>query len=224
MSWSDLTDWWLDEIASDPAYDEVVTPMLLDVLGPAPGKSYLDLGCGEGRVMRVLHSVGALPIGVELNLDLAETAAKTGPVVVGALPDIGFLRDGSVDGALCVLVMEHVEDHVRFLAEIARVVRPGGVLGLVMNHPFWTAPGSSPIGYPDGEVLWRPGSYFERGTQLEPAGEQRIVFHHRTNGDLLEAAASAGWSLERLIEAPHHELVDQAGIPRLLACRWRLLP
>jgi SAM-dependent methyltransferase len=224
MSWSDLTDWWLDEITSDPAYDTVVTPMLIDVLEPYQGRTYLDIGCGEGRVMRALATTGAHPIGVELNLALAHRAAETGPVVGGSLPRLGFLRDDSVDGAVCVLVIEHIEDHAGLLVELARVVAPGGVFALVMNHPFWTAPGSTPISDADDEVLWRPGSYFEPGSSLERAGEQRIVFHHRSTGDLLEAAASAGWSLERMIEAPHHELVDQAGIPRLMACRWRLLP
>jgi SAM-dependent methyltransferase len=220
LSWTDLTSWWLDEIATDPAYEEVVTPLLLDVLEPQAGKLYLDLGCGEGRVMRAVAEAGAVVHGIDLSYDLAARARNA---LVARLPPIP-IRDDAYDGLFSVLVLEHIEDHARFFAEAARVSRRGGVLAVVVNHPVWTAPGSTPITDVDGEVLWRPGSYFERGTQLEPAGEQRIVFHHRTNGDLLEAAASAGWSLERLIEAPHHELVDQAGIPRLLACRWRLLP
>lgn len=224
MDWSDLTDWWLDEIDGDPAYETVVTPMLIDVLDPEPGRTYLDLGCGEGRVMRALAALDARPIGVELNLALAATAAETGPVVAGSLPELGFIRDDSVDGAACVLVIEHIEDHGRLLVELARVVSPGGVFALVMNHPFWTAPGSTPITDADFEVLWRPGSYFEPGSSIERAGEQRVVFYHRSTADLLETAASAGWSLERLVEAPHHDFPDQAGIPRLLACRWRLLP
>jgi SAM-dependent methyltransferase len=224
VSWSDLTDWWLDEIDGDPAYDAVVTPMLIDVLEPESGRTYLDIGCGEGRIMRALADHGSRAIGVELNLGLADRAAETGSVVNGLLPNLGFLRDDAVDGVVCVLVVEHIEDHRYLLTELARVVAPGGVFALVMNHPFWTAPGSTPITDADFEVLWRPGSYFEPGSSLERAGEQQIVFHHRSTGDLLEAAASAGWSLERLVEAPHHEFPDQAGIPRLLACRWRLLP
>ena len=39
---------------------------------------------------------------------------------------------------------------------------------------------------------------------------------------LLNGAADAGWSLEQMIERPHHEFYDQIGIPRLLACRWGL--
>lgn len=224
MSWSDLADWWLAEIEDDPAYEALVTPVLLDILDPQAGLTYLDLGCGEGRLMRAVADAGALVHGVELNADLARRAANAGPIVIGRLPDIGFLRDASYDGAFCVLVLEHIEDHQRLLGESARVVRAGGVLGLVMNHPAWTSPGSTPISDFEGETLWRPGDYFSSGTTLEPAGERSVLFHHRPTGNLLTTAAAVGWSLERLVERPHHELVDQGGIPRLLACRWRLLP
>ncbi|MGH8870680.1 MAG: class I SAM-dependent methyltransferase [Acidimicrobiia bacterium] len=224
MTWSDLSDWWLSEITEDSAYEEVVTPILLDVLRPEPGLTYLDLGCGEGRVMGAVTRRGAAAHGVDINPDLAKRAAGVGPVVIADLPELGFLRDDSYDGAYCVLVLEHIEDHRRLFQETARVVRPGGVLVVVMNHPVWTAPGSTPISDFDGEILWRPGEYFSRGTSHEPAGSNRIVFHHRTMADLLNAGATAGWSLEKAVEAPHHELADQGGIPRLLACRWRLLP
>jgi hypothetical protein len=122
------------------------------------------------------------------------------------------------------LVLEHLADHVGFFASAADVVRQGGVLALVMNHSVWTAPGSTPITDTDGEVLWRPGDYMSDGLSEEPAGEGTIVFHHRSMGSLLNAAADAGWSLQRLIELPHHEFEDQVGIPRLMATRWSLLP
>jgi len=224
MTWSELSDWWLAEIEEDLAYEAVVTPMLLDVVRPEPGWTYLDLGCGEGRVMRAVTESGASAHGVDLTLALARRAAESGPVVVGRLPDLGFLRDDSYDGAFCVLALEHIEDERHLFAEAARTVRPDGVLALVINHPFRTAPGATPISDTDGETLWRPGDYFSSGTTLEPAGERHVLFHHRNTARILESAAAAGWSLERFVEAPHHELVDQVGIPRLLACRWRLLP
>jgi SAM-dependent methyltransferase len=224
MSWSDLSEWWLSEVTDDPAYEQVVTPMLLEVLRPESGNTYLDLGSGEGRVMRAVTETGALVHGVELNQDLARQSSQAGPTVIGELPDLGFLGEDSYDGVYCVLVLEHIADHDALFQEAARVTKPGGVLALVMNHPVWTAPGSTPIADTDGETLWRPGSYFSEGTVEEPAGDGRVVFHHRTMGELLTVAADAGWSLDSMIEAPHHDLAEQAGIPRLLACRWRLLP
>lgn len=198
--------------------------MLLGILDPVPGLTYLDLGCGEGRVMRSVSREGANVHGVELNPQLARLAARTAFTMIGELPDLGFIRDDSYDGAYCVLVLEHIEDHGRLFHNVARAVRTGGKFVVVLNHPIWTAPGSTPVTDQDGETLWRPGAYFTSGTVDEPAGEQRVTFHHRTMAELLNAAAAAGWALEEMIEAPHHDDLTQPGIPRLLACRWQLLP
>ncbi len=220
MSWPDLSDWWREEVSSDTAYEMVMTPLLIEMLQPEHAKLYLDMGCGEGRIMRTISESGYLVHG----LDISEsTVSDIGlPVVVGEADSLP-LQDDSYDGVFLVLMLEHVQNHVRVFAESARVTRAGGVLALVCNHPVWTAPDSTPITDNDGEVLWRPGDYFSDGSSRVPAGESEVIFHHRTMAALLNAAADAGWSLEHMIEQPHHEFTDQAGIPRLLACRWSLL-
>jgi SAM-dependent methyltransferase len=220
VSWTYLTEWWLTEIASDPAYAEIVTPLLIELLHPQSGETYLDLGCGEGRVMRTVAEHGATTHGLDINLDLAR---RSGIAVVADLASVPF-RDDAYDGVYSVLTLEHVADHNGFFSEAARVTKPGGVLVVVVNHPVWTAPESTPMSDSDGEVLWRPGDYFSKGLSEIPAGDSTVTFHHRSMADLLNAAAEARWSLERMIEKPHHEYEDQAGIPRLLACRWRLNP
>lgn len=212
-----MTDWWLSEVSTDRAYDEVVTPLLIDMLAPVEGQRYLDVGCGEGRVMRAVTDSGANVEGVDIN---PEFAARAGTAVVADLLALPFLGS-SYDGVYSVLTLEHVADHGNFFAEAARVTRPGGVLAIVVNHPVWTAPESTPVSDSDGEVLWRPGAYFSNGSSQIPAGDGVVTFHHRSMADLLNAAADKGWRLERMVERPHHEFEDQAGIPRLLACRWR---
>ena len=224
MTWSDMGEWWLTELERDHAYEDVVTPMLLDILDPQPGDLYLDLGSGEGRVMRAVQDRGSRAHGVELNRFLASRSAAVGPTVIGELPDLSFFRSDVYDGAFCVGVLEHVPDHLAFFEAVARVVRPNGHLSVVMNHSVWTAPGSTPITDGDGEVLWRPGEYLSEGFLDEPVDHLTIRFHHRPISSLVNAAADSGWSLVRMIEAAHHELEDQSGIPRLMAIRWSLLP
>jgi len=229
-AWDDaLADWWVDEVAADPVYAEEVVPLALGVLDPSPGALYLELGCGEGEVMRAIAGRGGRVLGCDLSERLARRAAETGPVALCRLPDLSWVRAGSLDGACAVLVLEHLEEAGPLFAEAARTVRPGGALALVANHPAYTAPGSGPLVDPDdGEVLWRWGPYLEAGSSEEPAGEGSVVFHHRSLGVLLTAAASAGWCLERLVEhgvgdrraAADSLLGAQRQIPRLLAARW----
>lgn len=212
-----MADWWLSEVKSDPSYEDVVTPLLLEILDPAPDATYLDLGSGEGRVMRAIRATGAEVHGVDINSHLVRQEKL---VAIAALPSVP-MRSDTYDGVYSVLSLEHIADHETFFREAGRVAKPGGVLALVINHPVWTSPGSTPINDSDGEVLWRPGEYFSRGSSEAPAGEWTVTLHHRSMSDLLNAAAEAGWRLVRMVERPHHQLADQAGIPRLLACRWR---
>ncbi len=103
-----LSDWWVTEIEDDPAYEAVVNPMLLDVLEPEAGRTYLDLACGEGRVMRALKGSGATAHGVDFILALARRAADSGPVVLGRLP-IWLLCVDSITGHF-VFGLEQIED------------------------------------------------------------------------------------------------------------------
>lgn len=213
--------WWVGEVEGDPAYAEVVTPLLIEILCPQPGALYIDLGCGDGRVAEADALSGSPIIGIDVNEHLARRAGPA--VIVADVPDIP-VRSKSADGCFLVLSLEHIVDHRSVFAETARVTKAGGVLALVMNHPIWTAPDSTPITDSDGETLWRPGEYFSAGSSEYPADDSYVTFHHRTMAALLNAASTAGWSLDHMIERPHHDLDEQAGIPRLLACRWRLLP
>ncbi len=227
--WTELTDWWLEEI-DEPAYLEEVVPLFLDVAGDLNGRRVLDLGCGEGRVLGLVAERGASVIGVDVNRSLARRARRHGPVVLGRLPSLRFLVDGSADAAYVVLAMEHVRESAALFAETARVVRTGGWLAVVLNHPVYTAPNSGPVlDTTDGELFWRFGDYLTEGSTQEPAGEDTVEFVHRPIAAVLNQAADAGWSLEHVVErgvgeaatrrdpllAKHHE------IPHLMGVRWR---
>ena len=227
MTWADLAVWWRSELADDPAYEGDVTPLILELLRPAAGERILDVGCGEGRLMAVMEASGAAPYGVDVSPDLLRSARMYGPVARLCLPHLAPIRSGSFDAAVVSLVLEHLEDERTFLAELGRVVRPGGRLVIVINHPMFTAPDSAPI-QEDDEVLWRPGRYLDRGFTDERAGEGTIRFYHRTMAELLNAASDGGWDLERMVElgatdaqiARHPALAQQRHIMRLLGVAW----
>ena len=227
--WNGLADWWLAE-ADDPAYGEEVVPLFLEVFRTVPGRVLLDLGCGDGRIQGLVTARGAMAIGVDINLDLAGIAARNHPVFLHRLPDLACVRDAAVDGAYVVLALEHFEDSQRFFAETARVTRQGGSLAAVINHPVYTAPQSGPVLDPiDGELFWRFGDYLNPGRTRDPAGDRSVEFIHRPIGTLLTQAATAGWSLEEVLEqgvgsraaSRDSILAKHRDIPHLMALRWQ---
>ena len=230
--WQELDEWWLDEV-DDPAYAEEVLPLIIRTLRAEPGRRYLDLGCGEGRVMAALgrETAGVNVVGIDINMNLLRHAIQQSPVAVGRLPGVECVATDSVDGAFVVLALEHIEDEAALFASTARVVRDGGVLAIVLNHPVYTAPESGPVlDATDDEIYWRFGRYFGEGSTVEPAGGGQVEFVHRSMSTLLNAAAACGWALEHMEErgvgaaaAERDPLLAKHGdIPHLLAARWRL--
>ncbi|MDJ0663597.1 MAG: class I SAM-dependent methyltransferase [Acidimicrobiia bacterium] len=220
--WVGHADWWLDEIGDDPIYQTDVLP-LFQRLHRGPGRM-LDLGCGEGQVMTQIPD----SIGCDVSVDLLRRARSRGPVVCCELPGLDWLQTDAVDGAYMVLVLEHLSN-LEVFRSVARVVRPGGSLILVMNHPAFTADRAGPIVDPsDGEVLWRWGEYFTASICEMATPDRSVTFHHRPLSQILNAAANAGWFLQELIEtgfseealAAHSGYVGQEKTPRLLGARW----
>ena len=112
------------------------------MLNPLPGERVLDLGCGSGAFCRMLGPLVA-PRGRVIGIDRAQQAialarrlspAAQQGVVVYEWADGHHLpfADGSFDAAVCMSVLSFCEDASRVLAELRRVLCPGGRL-LVAN-------------------------------------------------------------------------------------------
>ena len=98
----------------------------------AQGKVVLDIACGEGYGSRLLADVAAKVVGVDISLEAVHHAAKkyTHPRLVfvqGSATAIP-LADDSVDLVISFETIEHLAEHEAMLAEIRRVLRPGGML------------------------------------------------------------------------------------------------
>lgn len=113
-------------------------PAMHALLAPLPPSTVLDAACGTGRHALWLAARGHRVIGVDRSPEmLAKARAKLpGHEVregdLEALP----LADGTVDAAVCALAMVHLPDVTGAIAELARVVRPGGRVVISDVHPF----------------------------------------------------------------------------------------
>jgi demethylmenaquinone methyltransferase/2-methoxy-6-polyprenyl-1,4-benzoquinol methylase len=94
------------------------------------GARVLDLAAGTGDLCRDLEAAGHRPIGVDLSFGMLAAARTDAPLVHAdalRLP----VPSGAVDGATCGFALRNFVDLDGFLAELARVVRPGGRIGLL---------------------------------------------------------------------------------------------
>lgn len=119
-----------------PAYAAAVAE-----LGLREGDRVLDAGCGTGRALPPLRAaVGAsgVVVGADLTPAMLEAAVRAGRDRYGRLllADVAALplRSRSLDAVFGAGLISHLPDPAGNLSELARVVRPGGVLALF--HPI----------------------------------------------------------------------------------------
>lgn len=105
----------------------------------------LDAACGTGRHAAYLCERGHDVIGVDASPEMLERARKRVPEAELRAGDLTALplEDRSVDLAVCALALTHLPELLRPLAELSRVLRPGGRLILSDLHPAMTLLGGT---------------------------------------------------------------------------------
>jgi SAM-dependent methyltransferase len=109
---------------------------LVEHLAPRPGEDWLDLGCGAGDVTFLAHHKGAVVVGSDLSPRLVEAAqrraAEEGLDLTLEVADCQDLHyaDASFDVVSSSVGVIFAPDHQRVAAELARVCKPGGRMGL----------------------------------------------------------------------------------------------
>ena len=114
----------------------VVVEQLLEVRRV---KTWLDIGCGYGFLVKWLIEQGIGAEGVELSDQEAEYAQGAGLPVHHSLLSGAGLQSNHYDVVSCFEVIEHISDPRAMVAEMSEYVRPGGYL-LIMTDNFESAP------------------------------------------------------------------------------------
>jgi SAM-dependent methyltransferase len=163
------------------ALEEPAVWSLID--GLPPGRA-LDAACGTGRHARHLVSLGYEVLGVDLTPEMLERAAANVPGARFEEADVRSIPAGDeeFDLVVCGLALAHLPELGPPVAELARVLRPGGRLVISVLHPFqahlgWHAP-------------------FE-----EADGSRGFVREHpHTHADYMDAFGAAGLTARRCLE------------------------
>jgi SAM-dependent methyltransferase len=229
--WEEHAGWWQREFTdgADPEYEEQILPLIDHHLAGA--RRVLDVGCGEGQVSRRLAARGIEVVGLDPTVAQLAVARERGGAAryARALAEQLPCRSAVFDAVVMCLVIEHIHPFEPVIAEIARVLTPGGRFLLLLNHPLLQTTGS---GWVDDHILeeqyWRVGPYLvdDRGTE-EVAPGVELPFMHRPLSRYVHVMGSRGLLVDDMDEpapppgflAEATEYRDAASIPRLMVIR-----
>lgn len=94
-----------------------------------PASRVLDLACGSGTTLRLLREAGHAPLGVDVAPAAVRLARRRAPAVVADAHRLP-LADDAVDAVVCECAVSTFAEPDTALAEVARVLRPGGTFAM----------------------------------------------------------------------------------------------
>ncbi|WP_114558184.1 class I SAM-dependent methyltransferase [Desertihabitans aurantiacus] len=173
-------------------------PAMIALAGDVRGRRILDAGCGSGPLSAALRGRGAIMTGFDASPAMIELARRRlGADVPLQVADLGEplpFPDDAFDDVVASLVLHYLQDWSGPLAELRRVLRPGGRLILSVNHPTVRL-----FTHPD-EDYFAIRQYSE---DFVMAGKEVVLtFWHRPLHAMTDAFTAAGFRICVLSEPP----------------------
>lgn len=208
---------WARTPGHDAAFWDMNAPAFCELL-PAPGLGTVDVGCGEGRVGRMLADLGHRVRGLDSSPTLVDAARGAGgyeEVVCGDAAALPWAPN-SYDLAVAFMCLMDMPDSAAAVREIARVLVPGGCLCIALTHPL------------NGTAEFLGDYFTERvfDERVEAGGlSMRFIGRERSIGHYTRVLADSGFVIEELCE-PYPSAEAVARTPRLAGATkrpWTLL-
>jgi 2-polyprenyl-3-methyl-5-hydroxy-6-metoxy-1,4-benzoquinol methylase len=206
QSWHHNARSWIEAIRTGAIESRLkVTDqaILLAVLSRQPGL-VLDLGCGEGWLLRALTERGITAVGVDGDATLVEAARAAGSLQVHVASYDELVEQtvdiGSDYDLICANFALLHQDIIPLLATLNGLLAPGGALVIQTLHPWVAAAGD----YQDG---WREETFAGFKGQWQP-----MPWYLRTLSSWINALDMAGFQLAGLQEPQH----PQSPVPQSL--------
>jgi SAM-dependent methyltransferase len=214
--WADSAQAWLDAIDQDPAR-MLLDPIMLRLAGDVDGARVLDVGCGEGRFCRKLTKRGAHCTGIDPTARLLHAARERGTIApVRAVAESLPFASSSFDLAVTYITLVDIEHYREAIAEMGRVLRPGGRL-LAANIGFVSAASNEHGGWTrdvDGNHLYVPiDNYADESSRVYDWSGIRIRNYHRPLSGYMSAYLHGGLILREFLEPTPDE--RWRGVPEL---------
>ena len=157
-SWNEVSNWY-DQLVGEKGSDyhqNVIIPGALKMLGAKRGEAVLDVACGQGVFARRLQEQGVIVTGIDSSEKLIELARRRSPEIKYFVSDASNLSrfpDKSFDAVSCIMAIMNIDPLAPVIREMARVLKKGGRMLLVMNHPCFRIPRQSGWGIDENRKL-----------------------------------------------------------------------
>jgi ubiquinone/menaquinone biosynthesis C-methylase UbiE len=231
-SWGKVADWYDEYLSNEDSYQKaVILPNVLRVLEPKKGVSIVDLACGQGFFTEEMALLGADVIGVDISPELvakAEARIKAASdkhskhlkakFIVSPADDLSKIEKASADRVVCVLAAQNIKELDTVFGECSRILKKGGKLVLVLNHPAFRIPKASDWHYEatttfggaprQGRVVYQ---YLSEGVfkidmnQGSTTDKKYTLSYHRPMQVFVKWLTKRGFAITRLEEWASHK-------------------
>lgn len=222
-----LADVYADEREEASQNALVLDRVVRELVPGEAGRRVLDVGCGSGHESVRLALAGAEVVGVDAMPEMvalaAHHAAEAGVEERTRFSDASLSElQGSFEDVLCLNVLDHLEEPAPMLAELARLIAPGGQVVVSLPHPVKDRGGWRKERI-HGRWHYREfvlDGYFEEGpvekSRENAAGDTviaSITTFHRTTATWVRLLRDAGFVIRDLLEpAPDPECAPDLAI------------